>query len=360
MPDQRPAFTRDDLRAGVAAGVLSEAQAATLLTLAQTRAGTRETLPDEDEPFELFRGFAEIFVSVGLILLFSGIGGFAALLGDPILIMAAMAGLCWYFARYFTLKRRMMLPSIVLVTGFAMAALGTAGWIVGRGLHLDSNFTIAGLTVCAAVAAALLAWFRAFRVPFTMFLVGLSGLAAVFIVTGGVTRETLAGDWDKLFDLRGGSGFAFGTLAFGLAAFAGGMAFDMRDPHRLGRMSASGFWLHLLAAPALVNTVALTFYNMGPGRGYVLLALALAIIAALALIVDRRSFLTAGIGYLAILIAFVARQGGEGLSWPWVVLILGALVTALGTYWTELRAALMRALPAFPGKNRLPPYTELS
>ena len=55
--------SRDDLRAAVAAGHLSAAQAASVLALAQARAGVR--LP-EDEPFELFRGFAEIFVAVGL------------------------------------------------------------------------------------------------------------------------------------------------------------------------------------------------------------------------------------------------------------------------------------------------------
>lgn len=62
-------IAQDDLRAAVAAGVLTEAQAASLLVLAQDRAGQRAALPAEDEPFELFRGFAEVFVAVGLGIL---------------------------------------------------------------------------------------------------------------------------------------------------------------------------------------------------------------------------------------------------------------------------------------------------
>lgn len=351
MADPAFGFGRDDLRAGVAAGLLTEPQAASILALAEARQGARLAQPEEDEPFELFRGFAEIFVSVGLVLLLAGVIGLSALFGSPLILMAVTAAACWWFARYFTLKRRMVLPSIVLVSGFAAGIAGVAASVVG------ADGAGQGLLVCALIAAGLALWYRVFRLPFTMFLLGLTGLAAVAIVTDSITPDTVAQGWDAMFDLRAGSGLALGTLAFGMAAFAGGMWFDSHDPHRLGRYSASGFWLHLLAAPALVNTVALTFYNMGPGTGYALLALALALIAMLALVIDRRSFLTAGIGYLAFLITLVARQGGD-LDWPWVVLILGAVITGLGAYWTDLRARLMRALPDFPGKRRLPPYLE--
>ena len=47
-------FSKDDIRAAVAAGVLKEAQAARLLTLAQERLGVRDGLVGDDEPFGLF------------------------------------------------------------------------------------------------------------------------------------------------------------------------------------------------------------------------------------------------------------------------------------------------------------------
>ena len=35
---------------------------------------------------------------------------------------------------------------------------------------------------------------------------------------------------------------------------------------------------------------------------------------------------------------------------------IGAFITAIGTWWVQLRAGVMRMLPNFPGKSRLPPY----
>ena len=55
-------LTRDDLRAAVGAGILTEGQAAHLLAIGEARHGQRAALAADDEPFELFRGFAEIFV----------------------------------------------------------------------------------------------------------------------------------------------------------------------------------------------------------------------------------------------------------------------------------------------------------
>jgi hypothetical protein len=203
---------------------------------------------------------------------------------------------------------------------------------------------------------ALLGWFAVFRVPFTMFLVGLAGFGLVFVLTGdSLGYDTGPAAW---FDLRIGSGVALGTLIFGLIAFVAAMAFDMRDPHRLGRRAASGFWLHLVAAPALVNTVALTFWNMQSVLGYSLLLVALGLITLLARVIDRRSFLTAGIAYFAALLGFALEASDQDLSWVGVLLILGLFITVLGAFWTQVRAALMRALPGFPGKHRLPPYSE--
>lgn len=349
-------LSRDDLRAAVGAGVLTEAQATHLLAIGEARLGQRAALGPEDEPFELFRGFAEIFVSTGIILLMTGFLALARVLEGPIL-PAIVAGLCWGFALYFTRRRRMALPSIVLAIGYAMGAAGTIGYVLalvspdgepGRGLFLVAALLMLG---------ALWLHFRAFKVPFTAFLAGLAGAAVVYFLVDLVLPF---GDFptsvDALFDLRHGSGLPVATLIFGLCALAAGLWCDMRDPHRLGRWSATGFWFHVLAAPALVNTVALTAYNAGGMAGNLLLALALAAIAALALVIDRRSFLTAGVAYLGILIGWALSSGDEGLSIPLLLLILGAFLTAMGTWWTDLRAALMRALPGFPGKSRLPPY----
>jgi hypothetical protein len=356
-------LTPGDIRAAVAAGVLTEAQAASVLALAQRRAGQRAAMTEEDEPFEFFRGFSEIFVSIGLVILMAGVAMLLAWVGGPGILIAVPAGcaaVAWWWAGYFTLKRRMNLPSMVLATTFA-GGVATAALTLAT--MADTAMRAGVIAAFLLTAAALWLWFRRFRLPFTMFLLGLGLLAAIYTATasvdelGGFVAGTRSG-LDGLFDLRESPAFALATLGFGLAAFLAGMWFDMRDPYRLGRHAATAFWLHLLAAPALVNTVAVTLYNTGGWRGVGLLVVALAVITVLALVVDRRSFLTAAIAWIALVIAWVVQGGGEGDVGSWIVVLisLGAVVTAIGTWWVGLRAALMRALPDFPGKHRLPPY----
>ncbi|MDO9524214.1 MAG: hypothetical protein Q7J57_01525 [Gemmobacter sp.] len=351
------ALELDDLRAAVAAGVLSEPQAARLIVLGQSRAGQRAGMALDDEPFELFRGFAEIFVSVGIVLLFSGIMVFAGIL-DTASLPAVAAALAWVFGIYFIRKRRMALPSIVLTIAYALGAGGML-WLI---LDLQPERLPEGrgtlVLFCLMGLAGLAVWYRAFKVPFTMLLAGVMGAALVYLLVDAVRPYNDLRGLEHLFDLRSGSGLAIATLIFGLIAFAAGLLFDMRDPHRLGRWSASGFWLHILAAPALVNTIALTAYNTGGLAGNLWLAVALVAVSVLALVIDRRSFLTAGFGYVGVLVAWAIQAGDNAGSFALLLLILGAFLTFMGTFWTQMRARLMRALPEFPGKRSLPPYTE--
>jgi hypothetical protein len=349
-------MTPEDLRAAVAAGILSEAQAASLSALANDRAGRRAALPQEDEPFEFFRGFSEIFISIGLVILLSGVsallaafGGFALLTLVPL----ASAAIAWWWATYFTLKRRMTLPSMVLASAFGVGILVFAFAVLGQGNAVGQND---GIWAFFLATIAMLLWYWRFRLPFAAFLTGIFALGVIYAVTvSGSTLYAVLGSssgYSALFDLGSSPEFATATLVFGTGAFLVGMWFDTRDPHRLGRHAATAFWCHLLAAPALVNTVAVTLMN-GGGTGF--LAIALVLITMLALVIDRRSFLTAAIAYIAIVISWVMGDG-DGTQWIFILLLLGAFITAIGTWWVQLRGWLMGVLPDFPGKSRLPPY----
>lgn len=359
-------FGPDDLRAAVAAGIVTEAQAAAIIVLAQGRAGTRFALATEDEPFEFFRGFSEIFIAVGLSILLSGILALLSWVGLTsglfLIVPLVMAGVVWWMAGYFTLKRRMVLPSMILAAAFG---IGICTFVLGWMAQGDfPNPRMMLIYACLAAAAGMGVWYWHFRLPVAMFLVGIACLGALYGMTlsTGVVFDFQAGALNvgSLFDLRNSPDFALATLIFGVGAFLAGMWFDMRDPHRLGRHAATGFWLHLLAAPALVNTMALTLYNIGGAVGMLSVAFALVFIAILALIIDRRSFLTAGIVYIALVISWAIRGDGDGSFGQWItiLLILGSFITALGTWWIQLRAMLMATLPDFPGKSRLPPYSE--
>ncbi|MCB5408783.1 hypothetical protein H0485_02015 [Pseudogemmobacter sp. CC-YST710] len=317
----------------------------------------------EDEPFEFFKGFAEIFVTIGLSILLTGVFGVLTLFAGAtalILLPLSVAGVAWWWAGYFTLKRRMTLPSMLLAATFGAGvyfSVMSIMWQYGPVIPGRSTFVLPPLV--SALAMGL--WYHRFRLPFSAFILGLFALATLYTLTlslENIANFAIAGRssaWSAFFDLNESPVFAFATLAFGLVAFLAGMWFDMKDPHRLGRHSATAFWLHLLAAPALVNTVALTLYNSGGATAMPLLILALAVITLLALVIDRRSFLSAAIAYIAIVITWMT---GEGFgSWVGTMLILGGLITAIGTWWVQLRGFVMARLPDFPGKDRLPPYS---
>ncbi len=349
-------FSKDDIRAAVAAGVLNEGQAASLLALAQERLGVRDGLVADDEPFEFFKGFSEIFVTVGLWLLFSGILTFGAVIGGGLGITALGMILTWVFAFYFTLKRRMSLPSISLAAGFGVF-LGA--FILFLFDVTNGNVDAWHLMIMGAVGmVSMLGYFRMFKLPFAMFVFGIFGLILIYSAMSHQGSSMPLRDFPAgLFDLSEGGGLALGSLIFGFLAFGFGIYFDTKDPHRISRYSATGFWLHLLAAPAIVNTMALTLYNSGGSSAYLLTALLLLVVTIISLVIDRRSFLTAGIGYLgAIIIWAMSSDLGDGASMVYTLLILGAFITALGTWWTQIRSWLMRLLPDFPYKDRFPPY----
>ena len=123
---------RDDLRAAVAAGIISEAQAVSVNGLATARRGARSDLAPGDEPFELFKGFNEIFIVVGLsILSFGWITVGVAFLspGDGGLMQqiygfsAVSAALIWALSEYFVRRRRMVAPAIALSILWGMNAV---------------------------------------------------------------------------------------------------------------------------------------------------------------------------------------------------------------------------------------------
>lgn len=353
-------MTFEDLRAAVAAGVITEAQAASVTALANDRAGKRARLPAEDEPFEFFRGFSEIFISIGLVILLVGIVALVTIMSAGLLLSAIpliTAVVAWWFAGYFTLKRRMTLPSMVLAVAFGVGLVSFIFTVVTPNAANGRMISILGFSLATL---GMVGWYLRFKLPFAAFLTGCFALGVVYSVTAtaanvaGVVAGTMLGDDGvrSVFDLTESPAFATATLLFGIGAFLVGMWFDTRDPYRLGRHSATAFWCHLLAAPALVNTVAITLMN-GGGTG--LLAVALVFITLLALVIDRRSFLTAAIIYIAIVISWVVGAS-RGITPIFVLLVLGAFITAIGTFWVQLRAAIMRVLPDFPGKSRLPPY----
>ncbi len=346
---------RDDLKAAVGSGLINEKQAAGLISLSDSRRGARENLHPGDEPFELFKGFNEIFIVIGLLILSFGWWGVVALaLGDEIVnlqdyalwVSLAGAAVLWLLSEYFVHKRRMVGPAIALSIMFAAnAAFGFTAVMSEPFMIAQNDYTSIPLPLFLATLAILVYWWR-FRVPFAMAMIAV-GLFIVAIVYTG-SRSGRIEDISELFLLSAGGSFAWITLVLGILVFAVAMVFDMSDPHRVTRRSANGFWLHVVAAPALVNTMALSLLDQDSNA--ILLGV-LFLFAIVAIVIDRRSFLIAAIGYIVALAATVFDGDGAALT----VLILGIVLLLLGAFWEKIRARILRLMPGFIPLHRLPP-----
>jgi len=345
----------DDLRAAVGSGLLTEAQAVSLRTLADSRQGAREGLDPGDEPFELFKGFNEIFIVVGLVILAAGwITVNSVTMATEIVnyqshILTATligAGVIWGISEYFIRIRRMVAPAIALSIMFAgNAVAGCAAYFAEPFMVAQEDFSSLPIAMGASVLALTIYWWR-FRVPFAMALIAL-GMFGLAMIIGANSAGTPA-DFTDIFRLSAQGPFAWITLAVGLAVFVVAMVFDMSDPHRVTRRSAQGFWLHVVAAPALVNTIALALME---SESNAVLLVVLLTFALIAIIIDRRSFLITAIGYVVALTFTVFDGDSAGLS----ILLLGIFLVALGAFWARIRAALLKTFSGVLPLKRLPP-----
>ena len=351
-------ITRDDLRAAVGSGLIGESQAASLAALADSRRGARENLAPGDEPFELFKGFNEIFIVIGLLILAAGwvaVNG-VAMVGEitnyrlkivSTSLFSAFA--IWILAEYFIRRRRMIAPAIALsLLWVANAGSGITAYFAQPFMLAQEDLSSLPLPLALTTLAIALFWLR-FRVPVSMALIAL-GLFSLSIMMGANQAGTPS-SFSDLFLLSADGPFAFITLAVGIVVFAVAMAFDMSDPHRVTRRSAQGFWLHVVAAPALVNTIALSLLSSESEMAYSVLLAVLCLFAIVAILIDRRSFLIAAIGYIVTL----AWTVFDGESTAIVFLILGIFLVMLGAFWASIRAALLRPLSGILPLHLLPP-----
>lgn len=350
----------NDLRAAVSAGILTEAQASQLKTLSHSRHLDGSDLAIGDEPFELFRGFNEIFIIVGLVVLTTGwVSGIAAVFVDRIanientFVLASLfaAPVIWLLSEYFIRRRRMVGPAIALSLMWTGNAL--FGFLAGLSQYFmvgQGNFDSVPLPMSLAILATVVFWLR-FKVPFSMAMIAVGAfmLAILLAAVQNGTPEEI----EDLFLLSSAGPFAWITLIVGLVTFGCAMYFDMSDPHRVTRRSSQGFWLHVVAAPALTNTIALTLFDTGTTAAYLVLALFLTFLACVAIVIDRRSFLITTIGYIMALATAVFETGGIAFF----IVLLGLALLLLGAFWDRIRARLVAAMPTFIPRDRLPPIT---
>ena len=339
---------RKDVEAALNAGILTELQASRFLALVADRNAAAG-----DEPFTVFRGMNEIFIIAGLAILSVGWAAFVNALSAgssyqevvPWACAAALLPLL-LLSEYFIRRRRMVGPAIALALFFAVNALiGIWPLVEGDMPSIFRSYENLPATLLLSGCALCLWWLR-YRVPFAMAPIALALVAAALVFAADRVESPTSFRDIFLFSATGP--FAWITMAAGLVALAVALAFDASDPHRVTLRAAHGFWLHIVAAPAIVNTVALSLLDAG--HPFALFPV-LALFAAFAVIIDRRSFLLASCLYVVALANAVTE--GEG-AWA-AILGLGVVLLALGSFWTQARSRLVAVLPAWFPRHLLPP-----
>jgi len=342
-------YSEADLEAAVAAGALTPQE---VQRFRAYLAGDRASPAVDEEHFRLLSGFNDIFVAIAAIILLiavawigSSIGPRIDLNGPSPLGAALVAATAWGLAEFFTRKRRMALPSILLLLTFIGGVFAASGLSLVLAIGeqtLNDNERAGGLILAAAAAiAAGAAWlhWRRFRVPITV----AAGAAAVVGVAVGLLAYAM-GDNDGIRDIL--LGF---SLLLGIGVFLFAMWWDSSDPARQTRRSDVAFWLHLLAAPLIVHPIfsllGLTDGSASIGEAVIVLLVYL-VLGLTALAIDRRALLVSALAYvLWALTDLFERFGAVELSFALTALVIGSALLLLSAFWHNVRRAVVKPLP---------------
>ena len=349
-------YSQNDLDEAVAAGAISADSAAALRTFVDSQ---RASPAVDEENFRLITGFNDIFVAIASAILLFAVGWIGQSFGQsaglildvdgpsPIapLFVAATA---WALALFFTAKRRMALPSILLLLAFVGGVFATTIFSlvlgIGTDAFQDGSETLGGIVVAVsgavAAAAAWLHWKR-FRVPITV----AAGAAGASVIAVGLLITALGRSPDEIENI-----ILSLVLLLGIGVFLFAMRWDSSDPARVTRRSDVAFWLHLLAAPMIVHPIfTLLGLNDGTatiGEGLIVIALYVAL-GLTALAIDRRALLVSALAYvLYALIELFKQFGAVELNIALAALVIGSALLLLSAFWHQARTLVVRQLPA--------------
>jgi MFS family permease len=342
-------YSESDIESAVAAGALSPDAAAALRSHVASRAATT---PVDEEHFRLITGFNDIFVSIAAAILLFAVAWIGQAFGPKIagvgpspfagLFVAATA---WGLAEFFTKKRRMALPSIVLLLAFTAGVLVTASstlvLAIGEAAFEDNERAVSLLAAGSAAIAAGATWlhWRRFRVPIT---IAVGAATAVGVVMALIASAV--GDVDGLEDVM-----MVSALVLGIAVFLFAMWWDSSDPRRETRRSDVAFWLHLLSAPLIVHPIfSLLGLNDGDASiGEAVIVLGVYVLLGLtALAIDRRALLVSALAYvLFALISLFREFGAVELNIALAAFVIGSGLLLLSAFWHGVRRSVVRPLP---------------
>lgn len=340
------ARTQGTLAAAVAEGIISQDQADAILALKKSRQAT-------DEPVNLVNNFGDLFLCLGLFILYWATAAFVRALGvDPVMVYGGFAVLFWILAEVFVRSRRKF-PAVVSALLFVWMALKIENQIVGDSFSWTAIFAGQGeIGQLATLTAAFAATLIRFRLP--ILVLGLAISAVLLIFT---------------YAMRHVDPFAALTVltVCGLSLLAIGIWLDFRDRSRTGPEHEWALWLFVVGSPLTVHAVMLhqlkdflptvigfTATGASPealagqfGGVAVTICLFAVGFTLLGLLLDRRSLVASSLFYFTVVLSYAAWNSGVGFGViaAAVPLAIGLFVIILGLAWNRLRAGLLRIVP---------------
>ncbi|MGY5807918.1 hypothetical protein ACXHXG_09410 [Rhizobium sp. LEGMi198b] len=360
---------KNALEGAAGEGIISSDQAIRLLPyLAERNIGVKAAAvrndlsqPREDDvanPLEdseaprFIRGFHDVLITIGIIVLLVGLWGLTGYYGPlPAIII---------LAEILVRRQRLALPAVVLTIALIHWTFSVTVMYFGMQNAGSPSLMTSWIMIALPFPPLLALYYWRYRVPlslamllFSLFVLMLAGVFYLIGLATGVSNVVLN------YPLQ--SFVIMFTAALG--AFAVAMRFDLSDPGRRTRRSDVAFWLHLATAPALLYTAILLVFQFEAGNsgtfffagmehgGYVQALTIVAIVVVMmliGLIIDRRAFVTAGLMSLGVAIGAILRQNNAGLDKVSfiVLMIVGLIVLVIGVGWPHLRRAVVRLLPA--------------
>lgn len=369
-------YTEDDLRVAVETGAISaDAAQALRNSVRQARAAPAV----DEENFRLINSFNDIFVAIGAVIMLFAVGAIgqaiggtfqsgtnwmdydtmtaaereAARLQDQISVAislclagALVAVTSWPLAEFFTRKRRMALPSIILLLAFVGGVFATATGIAMALSFSGANERLVAILIAGAgliaAAAAWLHWKR-FQVPITVAAgAGAATITIIALLVAAIGPDTFDDNGDVVLGL---------VFLAGLAIFALAMRWDMSDRQRQTRRADVAFWLHLLAAPMIAHPLFFTIgvtdgREIGAGAAMAVLAVYIAM-GLIALTIDRRALLVSALAYVLVTLTWLFdRFGAVELNVALTALVIGSALLTLSAFWSPIRNVIVTRLPA--------------
>ena len=375
-------YSEEDINSAVAAGALSAESAAAFRS---HMSAVRDMPRGDEENFRLINSFNDIFVAIGVVIMLFAAGAIGQAIGTALMSVAEIdwatateaqwrayqdmamtrdfmgvgiggllvAPVAWGLAEFFTRRRRMALPSILLLLGFVAACFGT---VFGIGMSVTGWFdnerlgpVLFALAALVAAGGTFLHW-RRFMVPITV-ATGAAAVAATIIglIMAAIGTDAFEDPEEIVLSL---------IFVAGLAIFAFAMRWDISDRERTTRRSDVAFWLHLLAAPMIAHPIfALIGVTDGDSIGVAAAIGVLAVYVAfgfVALAIDRRALLVSALAYVLIALTYLFDEfGAVELGVALTALIIGSALLTLSAFWSPIRKQVVGILPQ-DLRNRLP------